>query len=206
MSTIRKPHNLVTEYWDDILYFLTYAEKVEKNRLSYDGLYQTAVNNLPDNHIMKEKVPQLPTFDKRGCRYCILSSFLFLEAFINAEYTTNIYEDKQLDQLSPIQKNNLDNQLMKPFDEKWNEWVKLLAKDDALKLKGHKAYQDLMRLKNWRNHLTHYKIHNLMLVAHELETIANAREAFFFVCQAIEWYYLTTKFDIPEWIQRDILS
>ncbi len=206
MGVIRKPHNLVTAYWDDILYFLAYSEKIEQERFLYDEMYQAALKNISANNPLKEKAPQLPTFDKRGFRYCILSSFLFLEAFINAEYTTNIYKNIRINQLSPIQKNNIEDQLKKRFEEKWNDWIMLLAQNNTLKLKGEKPYQDLMKLINWRNHLTHYKIHNIMFVAHEIETIANARKAVFVARQTIKWYYSKTNFKTPEWILRDVLS
>ncbi len=123
MAIIRKPHNLVTEYWDDTQYFLQYAETIERQRTD---------KSLP--------------FDKRGCRYSMLSSFLFLEAFINAEYVDRIHPTTSITDLSNIQKHNLDEMLMNTlFEVKWNAWVKMLANDNTLNFKGDAFFQWIQR-------------------------------------------------------------
>jgi hypothetical protein len=188
MSIIRKPHNLVTAYWDDSEFFLNAAEVAEsqKGTGEYDILF-------PD--------------DKRGMRFTILSSFLFLEAFINAEYFNEEVGHVTPESVSPAQRNMLDQMMIKTsFDDKWSKWIGSFCKNGKQDLKGRKEFQELKKLKELRNHLTHYKIHNLMLVAHEIETIVNAREANRIAKQTVEWYYQITEKKIPAWISRDILK
>lgn len=206
---MRKPHNLVTAYWDDILYFLREAENAEGEREWYDTLDINVPSDLPEENLIKKQISSyLPPFKKRGIRYTILSSFLFLEAFINQEYFEGIHPTEGPANLSNIQKKNLDKAMLEtPFHDKWSLWIEFIidAKDsNKTKIKAKKEYQDLMELKGWRNYLTHYKIHNLMFVAHELESISTAREALRIAAQSVNWYFQLTKKEMPEWIEKEI--
>ncbi|TFF34560.1 hypothetical protein [Mucilaginibacter psychrotolerans] len=185
MSPVRKPHNLITEYWDDMEYFLAEAEKVEKWRKETDA----------------------PIFPKRYIRHCILSAFLFLEAFINGEYFEQMNFADGIAGLKPIQKRDLETMIIKTsFDEKWSSWVADFMEQSKPNLQNEVPYKNLLKLKSWRNQLTHYKLHELFIVAHNIQTISNAREARKFSQQAIRWYYDKTKFEVPEWIARDIMN
>jgi hypothetical protein len=185
MSPVRKPHNLITEYWDDMEYFLAEAEKVEKWRVETDA----------------------PISPKRFIRHSILSAFLFLEAFINGEYFEQMNFADGIKSLKPIQKRDLETMIIKTsFDEKWSIWIGDFMEKPKPNLQNEVPYKNLLKLKGWRNQLTHYKMHELMIVAHEIQTIANAREARKITRQAIQWYYDKTKFKVPEWIERDILN
>lgn len=188
MSAIRKPHNLVTAYWDDVEYFLQEAENAA------DGKGPTETDIL------------FPA-QKRGMRYAILSSFLFLEAFINAEYFDEMDFKKGPSSMTDIQKHHLDEVIINAsFDEKWSTWVEDICQKGKQNLKGGKEFQELKTLKFWRNHLTHYKIHHLMVIAKDIETIENARKARLIAMQTISWYYHLTGKKIPDWIKRDILA
>lgn len=178
---MRKPHNLVTYYWDDSKYFLAKAE-IDHADLSF------------------------PIKDKRGIRYCILASFLFLEAFINAEYVDQMKFGNELNNLSDLQQKNLDDVIINTnFIDKWSLWINYII-GEKQNLKGGREYQDLNKLRGWRNQLTHYKIHKFMEVAHNLETIENAREANRIVGQTIKWYYQITNLKPADWIQNEILN
>ncbi|PWK72897.1 hypothetical protein LX99_04227 [Mucilaginibacter oryzae] len=185
---IRKPHNLVTAYWDDLIYFLNEAE------------------NTPKRVVEGNLTVSFPS-DKRGIRYTILSAFLFLEAFINAEFLDQMGLSAKTSEISEFQKHILDQQLIETlFEDKWSKWLNLISPMNKEKLKGDKPFQDLMKLKDWRNHLTHYKLHQLFLVAKEIETIENAREACAIAIQAISFYYQVTGLAPSEWVSRDILN
>ncbi|MBN9482514.1 MAG: hypothetical protein BGO70_18205 [Bacteroidetes bacterium 43-93] len=185
MSIVRKPHNLVTSYWDDSHFFSKAASSLVPRKI--------------------EQYDYLSPEEKRVIRYAILSSFLFLEAFINAEYFDEMgYVDPR--KISLLQKQNLDQILTDTyFEDKWSNWIENISKKGKQQLKGTKEFQKIKKLKDWRNHLTHYKIHNLMLVANDIETIANAIEANQTAKLAIAWYYNITGKNVPDWINRDIL-
>ncbi|MGO4289880.1 hypothetical protein [Chitinophaga sp. RAB17] len=188
MTVIRKPHNLVTAYWDDIEYFLQQAEAAEvlKGPEPADILFPT---------------------QKRGMRFTILSSFLFLEAFINAEYFDEMGFKNGPTSMTETQKYDLDNSIMNTyFDDKWSTWIEKICQNGKQSLKGTKEFQEIRKLKDWRNHLTHYKIHSLLLVASDIETIENAREAAAIVVRVLRWYYVLTRKEVPEWINRDIFK
>lgn len=182
---VRKPHNLITEYWDDTEIFLQEAEKMETERMSYEypGVY-----------------------NKRNLRYCILSSFLFLEAFINGEYFTRINPVEQIKDLNSTQKANLDNALKIPFDDKWSKWIIDFSQSGTFNFGNEVPFKNIRKLKIWRNQLSHYKIHELYEVAHEIQTIKTARFAAATARDAVRWYYEKTKFDVPDWIVRDIFK
>jgi len=207
-KVIGKPHNLVTAYWDDMRHFQLEAESVEKVRELYDRCYTAAMRSLPDDNKLKKVAPNLPTFDRRGIRYAILSSFLFLEAFINQEYFGEMGFKNSPSELTNTQKKNLDKIIIETsFDEKWSLWVSDFSETrtgNKLKLKGETEYQELMKLKGWRNHLTHYKIHHVMLVADEIEIIDNSREAVKIAIQTVKWYFKHTKKEMPEWMRNEL--
>lgn len=115
---MRKPHNLITAYWDDMRHFQLEAEKVERVRELYDRCYIAAVVGLPDEDEVKKAMPNLPTFDKRGIRYAILSSCLFLEAFINQEYFDEMGFKNSPSELNSTQKKNLDEVFIIPHGER----------------------------------------------------------------------------------------
>lgn len=207
---MRKPHNLITAYWDDMRHFQLEAERVERVRELYDRCYTAAVSSLPDEDELKKAMPNLPTFDKRGIRYAILSSFLFLEAFINQEYFDEMGFKNSPSELTPAQKKNLDLIIFKTsFEDKWSLWVSDFSEsrtgNKLNNLKGEKEFQELKKLKDWRNQLTHYKIHHLLLVAHEIETIDNAREAIRIAVQTVKWYFNHTKKEMPDWMKHEII-
>jgi len=206
-KVIRKPHNLVRAYWDDMRHFQIEAENVEKVRELYDRCYTAAMRNLPDDNELKKAVPNLPTFDKRGIRYVILSSFLFLEAFINQEYLDEMGFKNSPIELTNTQKKNLDKIIFETsFDEKWSLWISDFSETrtgDKLKVKGETEYQELMKLKDWRNQLTHYKIHHLMSVS-QIESINNSREAVKIAVQTVKWYSKHTKKEMPEWMKNEL--
>ncbi|SDP13086.1 hypothetical protein SAMN05428975_0419 [Mucilaginibacter sp. OK268] len=207
MSIIRKPHNLITYYWDDMEYFLSEAEKSNDIYSVQNSFYKIALKSIPDNEEVKIKVPNLPVFDKRNIRFCILSSFLFLEAFINGEYFESLEFKNTIRELNPSQIQTLESEMVRTyFDEKWSRWVALFMKDPHANLKGDLAFQNMKKLKEWRNRLTHYKIQELMEIAHDVQCIENAREAKRIVVDVIAWYYSKTKRKIPDWVRRDILS
>jgi hypothetical protein len=188
MNSVRKPHNLITSYWDDIEYFLAEAEKAPSTK----GPGQVDI---------------LFPAQKRGMRFGILSSFLFLEAFINAEYFDEMKFTTGPAEITQLQKLNLDNAIMNTnFDDKWSTWIEKFCQTDNMKLRAGKEFQQIRKLKEWRNHLTHYKIHDLMLVARQIETIENTREAKAIVVRAIQWYYRLTQKEVPDWIKRDIIK
>jgi hypothetical protein len=205
---VRKPHNLVTAYWDDMKNFHFESEKVESVRELYDRCYTTAISNLQEDNKLKKIIPNLPTFDRRGIRYTILSSFLFLEAFINQEYYNEIGFKNSISELTPTQKKSLDKIIIETsFEEKWSLWISDFLETGTgsiVKVKGGKEFQDLMKLKGWRNHLTHYKIHHLQFVADRIESIENSREAFRIAVQTVKWYFNLTKKDMPEWIKKEL--
>jgi len=182
---VRKPHNLITEYWDDTEFFLQEAEKMETERMS-------------------SQYPEV--YNKRNLRYCILSSFLFLEAFINGEYFTQMNYVGQIKDLNISQKTNLNNALKIPFEDKWSKWIIDFSKDKKFNFGNVNAFKNIKRLKIWRNQLSHYKIHELYEVAHEIQTIKTARFAVRTATEAVRWYYEKTNFDVPDWIVRDIFK
>ncbi len=105
MTVIRKPHNLVTAYWIDIEYFLAQAE-------------QAAASKGP------ELTDILFPAQKRGIRFTILSSFLFLEAFINAEYFDEMGFKAGPALMTEIHKQTLYDKIMSIyFDDKWSVWI-----------------------------------------------------------------------------------
>lgn len=190
---VRKPNNLITKYWDDMEGFLADAKKVDRN-------YELYLSNLD-----KEE-RALPKFNTWGCRYTILSSFLYLEAFINLEYFHHLFPTPSPKELNQTQIANLDRTMIEThFDEKWSTWIENFV-GKKLKLKGEREYQELMQLKNWRNHLTHYKIQHMMFIHKEIETVEGAIEAKRIAVQSTKWYYDITQVEIPEWIQRDVLA
>lgn len=183
---IRKPHNLVTAYWDDCEYFLLQVLSIVPKRV--------------------ENIDYIDPKDKRPIRYAILSSFLFLEAFINAEYFDhNGYEDPKM--ISIEEKKQLDKKLIfTKFDDKWSNWIEDFCHDDKLHLKGNNQFQAIGQLKDWRNRLTHYKLHELMVIANDIETIENAKKANQIAIGALQWYYSLTKKEVPKWINRDVFK
>lgn len=184
---MRKPHNLITSYWDDSVYFLNEAEKAFSQ---FKG---------EENEIL------FPS-EKRGFRYAVLSSFLFLEAFINAEYVDQMNFNSSLKDLSQLQINSLDADLLRTtFEDKWSKWINTFA-NNTLPLKNDPVFSQLKELKDWRNHLTHYKIHRLYFVARDIENIECARKAQTIARNAVKWYFDITQFEIPEWIVRDVLK
>ena len=92
-----------------------------------------------------------------------------------------------------------------PFDVKWSTWIENV-RGEKLNLRGCREHQELMQLKDWRNHLTHYKIQHLIIISKEIDTIETAIEAKRIAVQSTKWYYDITKIDIPEWIQQDIVK
>ena len=70
--------------------FLLDAEKV-------DSEYKTYIAGL------SEEESELPKFNTWGCRYTILSSFLYLEAFINSEFFSHMFPSISPRELSPVQ-------------------------------------------------------------------------------------------------------
>ena len=173
--------------------FLLDAEKV-------DIEYKTYITGLSEEELV------MPKFDTWGCRYTILSSFLYLEAFINSEFFSHVFPSKSPRDLSPVQIATLDQRMVETrFEDKWSIWIEQII-GDKLNLKGDREHQELMQLARWRNHLTHYKIQLMMLIHSEIETIENAREAKRIAIQSTKWYYDLIKSEPPEWIQCDILG
>nr|WP_067054285.1 hypothetical protein [Mucilaginibacter sp. L294] len=181
----RKPHNLITSYWDDSQYFSTAALALIPKKIEEHDYIS------PEN--------------KRMIRYAILSSFFFLEAFINAEYfEAEGYSNPR--GLTIAENNKLDSIFTETyFEDKWSKWIGFFCNDEELKVKGTKEFQNIKKLKDWRNYLTHYKLNNLM-TANNIETIANAKKANQIVVDALKWYYSLTKKQIPEWISRDVFK
>lgn len=131
--------------------FLLDAEKV-------DSEYKTYITGLPEEELV------VPKFDTWGCRYTILSSFLYLEAFINSEFFSHMFPAISPRDLSPVQIATLDQKMIKTrFGDKWSIWIEEII-GDKLNLKGDREHQELMQLTCWRNHLTHYKIQHMMLI------------------------------------------
>lgn len=182
---IRKPHNLVTLYWDDCEYFFQRCQLLQPRNI--------------EEHIYLSPV------EKREIRYCILSSVLFLEAFINAEYFSyKGYTDPRT--LSNVEKDNLKKEIFKPsLTYKWSNWLEEFLQEPRHDLRQTEQFRNILKIINWRNQLTHYKIHDLMLVATEVETIESAKQSYQIVRESIGWFYDVTKNEIPDWIRRDIL-
>ncbi|MBS1687164.1 MAG: hypothetical protein JSS96_00450 [Bacteroidetes bacterium] len=196
---------MITAYWDDMLYFLQKAEKSERVRARYDTFYITALNEISQSEL-KEKIPNLPPFERRGIRYAILSSFLFLEAFINSEYYRKMnFENSRPDDLTKMQKKNLDTAVMKtPFEDKWSKWISEFVDDENLQPKNHQEFKNLDELRKWRNELTHYKLHHLKKIHNEIETIENARESVLIVIETINWYYRLLQEEPADWMAKDM--
>jgi hypothetical protein len=206
MTVIRKPHNMITAYWDDMLYFLNEAERSERIRTRYDMFYQHALDLVQEKSELKEIAPSLPTFERRGIRYAILSSFLFLEAFINSQYYRQMdFEQKRPKDLTRAQKKNLDVAVMKTaFEDKWSKWIIEFIDNDDLQIKNQQEFKDIDKLRSWRNELTHYKLHHLEKIHKEIETIENARESILIVISTINWYYKLLGEEPEDWMARDM--
>lgn len=182
---IRKPHNLITEYWDDAEYFLAEAEKMELERMGY---------------------AEPRVYNKRSIRHCILSSFFFLEAFINGEYFERMNFGGPISELNLSQREVLEGAMKISFEQKWSKWINEFIGKDKINLENETAFKNLRQLRILRNFLAHYKIQDLMLVAHDIQTIETARRARQIAADAVKWYYDKTTFVIPEWIARDVLN
>ena len=190
---VRKPVNLVTQYWDDMEEFLSDAEKA-------DSKYKAYLSSI------SEQERALPKLDTWGCRYTILSSFLYLEALINLEYFNYMFPSISPRELKLTQKATLDKKMRDtPFDRKWSTWIETIVGRE-LNLRECQEHKELMLLKGWRNYLTHYKIQHMLLIHEEIETIEKARDAKRIAIQSTKWYYDITQIEPAEWIQRDILG
>ena len=51
---MKRPHNLLTGYWSDMIHFLRGAEKNESTRGFYNMLYTAAISSLPKDDDLRK--------------------------------------------------------------------------------------------------------------------------------------------------------
>ena len=111
-----------------------------------------------------------------------------------------------ISELNLSQREVLESAMKVSFEQKWSKWINEFIGKDKINLENETAFKNLRQLRILRNFLTHYKIQDLMLVAHDIQTIETARRARQIATDAVKWYYEKTTFVIPEWIARDVLN